>query len=65
VAVQRLAAHLAITAPALRASVRRQLKTGRVYPEHFNSAFKKWQELEAQGTARVCDQNVLDCLKAE
>ena len=59
----RLAAHMAITAAALRASVRKPLRSGRVYPEHFNEAFAEWQKQQKAGTAVVCEQDVLDCLK--
>jgi len=60
----RLAAHMAVTEVALRASVRKPLRSGRVYPEHFNEAFAEWQKQRAAGTATVCEQTVLDCLNS-
>lgn len=59
----RLAAHMAVTEAALRASVRKPLRSGRVYPEQFNQAFAEWQRQSETGTASVCERTVLDCLK--
>jgi hypothetical protein len=60
----RLAAHMAVTAAALRRSVQKPLRSGRVYPEHFDQAFAKWKEQREAGTARVCETTVLECLKS-
>lgn|SRR5574341_181373 len=60
----RLAAHMAVTEAALRASVRKPLRSGRVYPEHFNQAFAEWQKQREAGTAKICEQTVSDCLKS-
>jgi hypothetical protein len=59
----RLAAHMALTEDALRRSVQRPLQSGRVYPEHFNEAYAKWQKQREAGTARICDTTVLECLE--
>lgn len=61
----RLAAHMAVSEAALRASVRRPLGSGRVYPEHFNQAFAEWQKQRAAGTATVCERTVLKCLDSK
>jgi hypothetical protein len=61
---KRLAPHLAITESALRASVRKPLRSGRVYPEQFDQAFAAWKKEDAAGRAPICDQTVTDCLKS-
>lgn len=60
----RLAAHMAVTAEALRASVTSPRDSGRVYPEHFREAFARWRAQEGEGTAPVCRTSVLDCLES-
>jgi hypothetical protein len=60
---RRLAAHMAVTAAALRVSVGKPLRSGRVYPEHFEQAFAEWRKQQEAGTATVCERNILDCLK--
>jgi hypothetical protein len=62
--IKRLAAHLAITKGALLRSVRRPLRKGHVYPEHFDHAYEAWRKLEASGTAPICKTDVLKCLTA-
>jgi hypothetical protein len=61
---KRLAAHMAITQAALRASVRKPLGSGRVYPEQFDQAFARWQAQRDTGGAPICEQTVLACLKS-
>ena len=39
--LKRLAAHMAVSEAALRASVRRPLRSGRVYPEQFDEVFRE------------------------
>jgi hypothetical protein len=60
-----LAPHMAITAAALRASVLKPLKSGRVYPEQFEDAFAQWRKQQVAGTATTCERSVLDCLKGK
>ena len=55
---------MAVTWRALRASVREPLKSGRVYPEHFEQALAAWQKQREAGDAPVCDRTVLDCLES-
>lgn len=59
----RLAPHMAVTAAALRASIRKPLRSGRVYPESFDQAFAEWQRQHAAGAGTVCGRTVLECLK--
>jgi hypothetical protein len=61
----RLAAHLAVTEKALRASVRKPLTRGRVYPEQFDAAFAKWRDARKAGGGVVCDRTVLACLEPQ
>ncbi len=61
--VRHLAPHLAVTAPALRASILKPLRHGSVYPESFDAAYARWRELEARGTAPVCDTRIDLCLR--
>jgi hypothetical protein len=60
--VRRVADHLAITAEALRRSVRAPLDSGRVYPERFDAAYAAWKALDASRRP-VCDTSVEACLK--
>ncbi len=62
---RRLAAHMALTRAALRASVVRPLKSGRVSPEQFEAAFAEWRRRSAAGTAPVCDRTIVACLERE
>ncbi len=62
---KRLAAHLAVTEAALRASVRRPLRSGRVYPEQFEEAYAKWRKEHAGGLAAVCDSTIVGCLETK
>ncbi|MGS8176728.1 DUF5086 family protein [Pseudomonas aeruginosa] len=61
---QRLAAHLALTEQALRASIVAPLKRGGVYPESYQFAYRQWQERQAAGQAPVCRRTVDECLRA-
>ncbi|MBG7370174.1 DUF5086 family protein [Pseudomonas aeruginosa] len=59
---QRLAAPLALTAQALRASIVAPLKRGGVYPESYQFAYREWQRQQAAGQAPVCRSTVAECL---
>ncbi|MBH9397534.1 DUF5086 family protein [Pseudomonas aeruginosa] len=59
---QRLAAHLALTEQALRASIVAPLKRGGVYPESYQFAYREWQRRQAAGQAPVCRSTVAECL---
>jgi hypothetical protein len=61
--IQHLAAHIAITKPALLASIIKPLNKGDVYPETFDNAFSKWQKENGGKGGAVCNINVLDCMK--
>jgi len=57
-----LADRMAITASALRASIIGVAREKSVYPENFESAYRKWKELEGAGRAAVCTSEVAKCL---
>lgn len=61
--IEHLAKHIAMTKPALLASIIKPLSKGEVYPESFDNAFSNWQkENDGKGGA-VCNTSVLDCMK--
>jgi hypothetical protein len=57
--IKRQAPHLAITEDALRRSIINPLKSGSVYPEPYEDAFKEWQK---SSNAFICDTSVIECL---
>ena len=60
--VERLVRHMAITEKALKASVKKPLTSGAVYPESFDSAYASWH-LENNGRGGViCDTTVRECM---
>jgi hypothetical protein len=58
-----LADHVAITAAGIRASIQGVATEKSVYPEDFNTAYRAWKKLEAQGQAPVCNLEVAKCLR--
>jgi hypothetical protein len=63
--VQHLVAHMAVTLPALLASVERPLERGAVYPETFDEALRRWQAESAAGHGEVCATTIDRCLSGE
>lgn len=61
--VEHVCNHMAITEEALSKSVIRPLKTGKVYPESFDSAYSEWQEQAGKGNKVVCTTSLAECLK--
>ena len=62
---QRLVDHMAVTLPALLASIERPLERGAVYPERFEEALRRWQAESAAGHGEVCATTVDRCLAGE
>ena len=61
--VERLVRHMAITEKALKASVKKPLIKGAVYPESFDSAYAEWRQENKGKGGMVCDTTVLDCIQ--
>lgn len=57
-----LAAHLALTEAALRASIVGVASERPVYPETYESGLKAWRDLSARGDAPLCTTEVTKCL---
>jgi hypothetical protein len=62
---QRLLDHMAVTLPALLASIERPLERGAVYPESFDEALRRWQAESAAGRGQVCATTIDRCLAGE
>ena len=62
---KRLAAHMAVTTKALRASVVRAIKRDEPYPELFREGLARWRKLNEGGQAPICATTITDCLRKE
>lgn len=63
--IKHLVDHMAITDKALKASIKKPLKRGAVYPEAFNNAYTSWQQENGGNGGAICDTSVLDCIFPE
>jgi hypothetical protein len=61
--IEHLAKHIAVTKPALLASITKPLKKGDVYPESFDGAFSAWKKENAGKGGAICTTSVLECMK--
>jgi len=61
--VEHLVPHMAITGAALKRSILGPSRDRGVYPETFDGAYVRWQELDAAGKATICDRSVEDCME--
>jgi hypothetical protein len=63
--IEHVCNHMAITVEALSKGVIRPLKTGKVYPESYDSAYSEWQKQAEKGNKVICTTSLEECLKTK